>query len=84
MARESQLEGAGSQGSSLEVPSLKMFDLKHSNHIDASKDPVSVEAQSCHQPQVLRGPCRSPWTRLATEKSEIALSCHLQRATAAL
>lgn len=34
---------------------LKMFDLKHSNHADASKDPVPVEAQSCHQPQGAEG-----------------------------
>lgn len=39
---------AGSQGSSV---CLKMFDLKHSNHVDASKDPVPVEAQGCHQSQ---------------------------------
>lgn len=30
---------------------LKRFDLKHSNHVGASKDPVPVEGQSCHQSQ---------------------------------
>lgn len=34
---------------------LKMVDLKHSNHNDASKDPVTVEAQSCHQSQGAEG-----------------------------
>lgn len=34
---------------------LKMFDLRHSNHVDASTDPVPVQAQSCHQPQGAEG-----------------------------
>lgn len=56
MDREPQLEGAGSQECTLGWSAcLKMFHLKHSNHVDASKDPAPAEAQSCHQSQGAEG-----------------------------